>query len=93
MSNHTPGPWIHHVDDNIITDSTGRKLIEWQSRSTNVQISVRDANARLIAAAPDLLETLQGILCVIYNACDIDEYEKLIKEMQSAIEKATGESA
>ena len=51
------------------------------------------ANARLIAAAPDLLDALQAALRVIYNVCDIDEYAKPIEKICAAIEKATGESA
>jgi hypothetical protein len=61
MSNtqHTPGPWTHHPDDNIITTADGRCLLEWQARSLHVTLEERDANARLIAAAPDLLEACQ----------------------------------
>lgn len=57
LRGHTPGPWTHCPDDNIITaDKAPRMvLIEWQARSKHVSIVERDANARLIAAAPDLL--------------------------------------
>lgn len=56
MSAHTPGPWIHVPEDNIITAHTTNgtcRLFEWTARSSHVPIGERDANARLIAAAPD----------------------------------------
>lgn len=56
---HTSGPWTHHPEDNIILDASGRRLIEWQARSVSVSVEERDANARLIAAAPELLEALE----------------------------------
>jgi hypothetical protein len=54
---HTPGPWIHDQPENMIMDSEGRKLVA-QARSLHFPKDVRDANARLIAAAPDLLAAL-----------------------------------
>lgn len=71
---HTPGPWIHDQPENMVlapqTDGTA-KLIA-QARSTHYPREVRDANARLIAAAPDLLAALQTALAVID---DYLEYE------------------
>ena len=55
MSNHTPGPWkvnhgsVYTIDDKPITGSFATE---------------REANARLIAAAPELLEALEDILAV-----------------------------
>lgn len=50
---------MHHPEDNIITDSREYRLLEWQARSLHVSKEERDANARLIAKAPDLLASLQ----------------------------------
>lgn len=66
MTKHTTGPWVHHPDDNIITTSAGRLILEWFARSNHklsgeTSIEERDANARLVAAAPDLLEALKGL--------------------------------
>lgn len=62
MSAHTPGPWVHHQEDNIITTPNGFcKLLEWQARSMHVSQEERDANARLIAAAPELLAALRAL--------------------------------
>jgi hypothetical protein len=72
MDKHTPGPWAHHPEDNIITAAgAGRiTLIEFQARSLYVSIEERDANARLIAAAPDLLEALRSARLELWRLLD-----------------------
>jgi len=53
---HTPGPWTK--DRNIIEDANGNEIARVSyERSGYVQ-----ANARLIAAAPDLLEALRYLV-------------------------------
>ncbi len=62
MSKHTPGPWQHkHLDFLKICDSDG----DWRGCAPIAQVTggknaesraEARANARLIAAAPDLLE-------------------------------------
>lgn len=61
MGGYTPGPWIHVQSDNIILTHDGRRLLQWQARSLDVSTDERDANARLIASAPDLLKALQKV--------------------------------
>jgi len=91
MSRHTAGPWVHHPDDNIISTHDRRKLLEWQARSQFVSTGERDANARLIAAAPELLEALISLL-ESFEAMERGEvYKKLaVKDARAAIKKATG---
>lgn len=59
---HTPGPWTvmerDSVGDNIFTVSTPIRRIANTYGSTEVY----EANARLVAAAPELLEALEGIV-------------------------------
>lgn len=58
-SKHTPGPWI--VEQTTLTISA-EPLKEGRARvpvSMTVHCSQADANARLIAAAPDLLEACE----------------------------------
>jgi hypothetical protein len=63
MSAHTPGPWR----------ATGRRVVKWSDGGVGIGIAdcsfaipeVTDeclANARLIAAAPDLLDALRTLL-------------------------------
>ena len=58
---HTPGPW-----DCFVGNADGRGLIRIEQYGTGQHIAsmqrgaVSEANARLIAAAPDLLEAMQA---------------------------------
>lgn len=94
MSKHTPGPWVHHPEDNIISHGDGRLLIEWQGRSKHVSAEERDANARLIAAAPELLEALQLLEAemVLSGNAGSEDYgwKPAIEKTRAAIAKATG---
>jgi hypothetical protein len=58
---HTPGPW-HAVDDNFVEAENGATVIDQinddLSELSDEEIS---ANARLIAAAPDLLAALRKL--------------------------------
>ena len=56
---HTPGPWVvKEYDDMLVTGQGG---IIAGMRSAGRSMNVARANARLIAAAPDLLEALQEV--------------------------------
>jgi hypothetical protein len=62
----TPGPW------GIKTTETGTKAIfsgssgAWVAHTVRHLSSTQEANARLIAAAPDLLESIEGLI----EACE-----------------------
>lgn len=65
MSRHTPGPWAFIVSD---LKSTGFKRKHWQvgqegqeSLGVALAFGESEANARLIAAAPELLEALKAL--------------------------------
>jgi len=101
MSKHTPGPWStccldrcpHHVygsnHDEVICDLLHNEpnCYGYDKYSGIVTIDQRQANARLIAAAPDLLEALENLEnddnSIPSHAWDM---------MQSAIAKAKGET-
>lgn len=55
MSAHTTGPWIVTGKQTIRSDSDGDFLV------ANANWRNGEANARLIAAAPELLEALRGL--------------------------------
>lgn len=80
---HTPGPWNVNdergIDGNIyIEDALGV-----------VAIVTDEANVRLLAAAPELLEVAQGIL-----VDDMLQYlpAEYVSKVRAAIAKATGEA-
>ena len=92
-SRHTPGPWVVTTDlrqdDEIICDmlneqgyvaiTKGQKLANWRD------------DAKLIAAAPDLLEALQELRDLMQGVID-GEYEPDFATLQiadAAIAKAT----
>ena len=88
---HTPGPWMCTTGEDgavIYNESTIAAvpidLIQWH------------ANARLIAAAPDLLSALQDVADELADFCQ--QYherpgEKKLEAAYAAIAKAQGESS
>lgn len=78
-TNHTPGPWTIADDGTIETQFAGRV-----GHLSGVWIN----DARLIAAAPDLLAALQEML--IYAEGHVEEAHILYA--RAAIARATGEA-
>lgn len=99
MTKHTPGPW-HIAEYGMNKDGTpkhygivhGDITIANLGTSTNKNAKEMDANARLIAAAPDLLEALLDM----WNLINVDVSTDTIKAgttfktARAAIAKATG---
>ncbi len=89
MSKHTPGPWrfnCHPHDGNYMRITCSNDL----SEGDNLRGYCGEANARLIAAAPDLLDALIGIAALY----DSDEGCRTLPQYiaaRAAIAKATGE--
>jgi hypothetical protein len=89
MTQHTPGPWEFLPPDDgncgAITAKTGW-ICDFAEEPS-------DANARLIAAAPDLLEALKNLVNqhnTVYGIGDM-EMQSAIDFAHKAIAKATGE--
>lgn len=98
---HTPGPWhcshetslhgtklIYGADGYLIADA---------GRIHHRTETEMEANARLIAAAPELLEACKSFLSIIHAACEMDEKILRLSELDTqttlaeiAITKATG---
>ena len=63
MSKHTPGPWQYVFEGGttaFITEADGSTIICIRTTENTTAHKNLAANARLIAAAPDLLEALKG---------------------------------
>lgn len=98
---HTPGPWltdrnnVHTGQIATINHCLGNDWVEvWTDRwsETGLGEAEQEANARLIAAAPELLEALRK---VSMNAVYVSNGEcslsfDVVKEVDAAIAKATG---
>lgn len=92
----TPGPWIIHelttfedrispaADPTVCIARTGNWLFHEKGE--------QHANARLIAAAPCLLEALQAIVTELMDGDDLSATQIARHAGRAAIEKATGEA-
>lgn len=89
---HTPGPWELGIDDHLqeVTSLDGVvcQLYEYGEIKPAKRMRNSEANARLIAAAPDLLEACINVTGEPAADMPYTTYEKLLQ----AIKKATGES-
>lgn len=101
MSAHTAGPWQVASDGSLGTVETESGVVIAQAmqvrpRAQDMKHVERMANARLIAAAPDLLKALRGMLSAWNMVCDANGFERdhiqQQKDAVAAIAKATGEA-
>lgn len=78
----TPGPWVVH-DGNVRTENPGRCVarLDWAVRD-----HIDDENARLIAAAPDLLEALIAAENLFHHTFAAEG--TIHKQIRAAIAKA-----
>jgi len=103
---HTPGPWeISPKNEAIITGENGDVNIAtmWEAfhldERTGERVEEAYANARLIAAAPDLLEALENL--VFLHTCEQEgiesgqptpeEWYTAVNAAEKAIQKAKGD--
>ena len=97
MTKHTPAPWslgdsdlhcsnlsVHGIHENA--HSTIARMVSSEHGMDPVEIY---ANARLIAAAPELLEALTD--CVEHMHWTQPQGEAALKKAKAVIAKATGE--
>ena len=105
ITGHTPGPWI--IDHErigppgepvaLLCDAHAPEsgtVVEWPRFGEVVDDAENEANARLIASAPALLEALENIVKV-FAGCDGDDckcYEDGQRIAEEAIAKAKGGS-
>jgi hypothetical protein len=81
MSAHTPGPWTDESGDGSkwgVFDADGRAVALAQqivSLRVDVYQAERTANARLIAAAPDLLKHLRELVEIVDAAISAGDWK------------------
>ena len=84
MSKHTPGPW-RVVEDRVPSSLevyAGKTAIAECWRRADVETEI--ANARLIAAVPDLLKALEFVIRGVPDTWEC------VQQARAAIAKATG---
>lgn len=87
MTNHTPGPWAANPDGLI---HAGKNRLHIAQAATIGMGHAAAANARLMAAAPDLLAALQKLVRAIDRA-PANFADGLADQAREVIAKATGE--
>lgn len=89
MSKHTPGPW--YIDaKTIMVIRASDSLIAMTAGLPDDELTQQElANARLIAAAPDLLAALEAM--VIRYGWGHNEADPEMKHARAVIAKATGD--
>lgn len=89
-SKHTAGPW--HVFKDEINDGDGLTVAR-VVRFVPLYREQSDANARLIAAAPDLLEACKAIVDVCTTAPPVELVRRLgdvVEQCATAVARAEG---
>jgi len=96
---HTPGPWtVDYTDDNLRIYSGDLLIGEVSGSTEHIKVhgldeETTEANAWLIAAAPDLLAALERILARVETLnllTERGEEAKMAEQARAAISKATG---
>ena len=98
MSKHTPGPWTPEFGEayRVRSQQDGGQIAIMMNLKGQFGLAGRRsgdevaANARLIAAAPDLLEALEKIAQI--NPYDTSSMGYVVSLARAAIVKATGEA-
>lgn len=99
MSNpkHTPGPWAVSAGSKYVLAGGGtyRAVAEAFTCSDRwgmapISEVERDANKRLIAAAPELLECLKVLIGACYSALSQEDLDAVREKAHAAIAKAEG---
>jgi hypothetical protein len=94
---HTPGPW--KFEDEYVRDATGEIIADPYTRPTADAGDEMEANAKLIAAAPDMLATLETLVATVDENDDFDSDDTgellnyVMVQCRAIVEIATGKRA
>lgn len=98
---HTPGPWFFEYRGRIIAEVGGRPV--WADKEAPISEVEAQANARLVAAAPDglsanreALDFIQSFFGPVSNddpkGWSDEDARKVAEQLRAAIAKAEGHS-
>ena len=95
MSKHTPGPWVvvgsrtKYVEARLVGSLMQEVAACGPTLADEGYGQQQEANARLIAAAPELLRAAIAALTIVNNAYP---YGSIASDLRAAIAKAEGRS-
>lgn len=92
---HTPAPWCFHgaySEIHTTTDEDGNQVIAEMNPDNDFTREENAANARLIAAAPELLAALQWFVECMHDD-SVDDMGKFINEMEKRANEAIAKAA
>lgn len=101
MSKHTPGPWRAEMNgfSRMAVVDKNNNYLTFKAGSSRMPEFELEANANLIAAAPDLLASLEELfeigtvfLSAIEGNDHLTDFEEWADQARKAIAKARGES-
>lgn len=87
----TPGPWELHETGAIVGPKIDDKPVWLRPVIARFETGVKQADAHLIAAAPDLLEALELVKAWDIENLALDIPQEIREKMQAALSKARGE--
>jgi hypothetical protein len=90
MTDYAPGPWHAHKTG-IVTFYGTRRIQVATARQPLFTAECQEANARLIAAAPDLLDALAEMLADADTLQEPYRNEAICERARAAIARATGD--
>lgn len=94
---HTPGPWKFIPEDDTaasLVESDGTSILIMYALENSTGAAHFAANTQLICAAPDMLDALKAVAPELRGLALISETcASMIKQVDAAIAKATGEQA
>jgi len=96
MSKHTPGPW-ERSNNSVVSRKASCVVVRLPAQTDRVgdepteQIERWDADARLIAAAPELLAALEATVSLLEKLGHASDNSLTVSAARTAIAKARGE--
>jgi hypothetical protein len=89
---HTPGPWSIFSDraDRTTIGSRIARICDMHGKDPAFYTDEDAANARLIAASPELLEALERWISMALNS-GLEGCDEILEQAEAAIAKAKGQ--
>ena len=94
QTQHTPGPWKaveapYNPKGWLWVQNGPGALLADVHQNKNIALEARNANARLMAAAPDLLKACEAVLAVHALPAGMTERRGVMMRVAWAVKKAT----